>query len=227
MGSFAGVNIDAQNLKQAVSLAEQKKILGQQSGLKMLNNDVKIAMPQYNSSNNVLVEKKPYLVVQEFNIKNFYNDWKTGKEVFQELPITKGGVIVFPTGAQQDQYELALQQGKLKELPIVTVESLVDKQSGFCGQLNKSQMMQMVARPPCVSVSKGEILKGYVVSGNFTYFKSSGFQEAKPVLSSNEFKVMESNKNSTIIENSKEKNQNKLIIMVIGAFVLGYLLSND
>jgi len=38
---------------------------------------------------------------------------------------------------------------------------------------------------------------------------------------------MESNKNSTIIENSKEKNQNKLIIMVIGAFVLGYLLSND
>ena len=49
----------------------------------------------------------------------------------------------------------------------------------------------------------------------------------KPVLSSNEFKAMESNKNSTIIENSKEKNQNKLIIMVIGAFVLGYLLSNE
>jgi hypothetical protein len=227
MGSFAGVSIDAQNLEQAVSLAEQKKILSQQSGLQMLNNDVKIAMPQYNSSNNVLVEKKPYLVVQEFNIKNFYNDWKTGKEVFQELPITKGGIIVFPTGAQQDQYELALQQGKLKELPIVTVKSLVDKQSGFCGQLNKSQMMQMVARPPCVSVSKGEILKGYVVSGNFYYFKSSGFQEAKPVLSLNEFKVMESNKKSTIIENSKEKNQNKLIIMVIGAFILGYLLSNE
>jgi hypothetical protein len=133
-------------------LAEQKKLLAEASrqyqlsqsledyrnSLPPMVSDVKIAMPQYDSSNNVLVQKKPYLVVQEFNIKNYYNSRITGETIFQELPITKGGVIFFPTDAQQDQYDLALKEGKLKPLDIVTVESLVDKQSGFCGQLTQS-----------------------------------------------------------------------------------------
>jgi hypothetical protein len=246
MGSFAGANIDAQNLEQAISLAQQKEILAQQlreyqlsqsladyrNSLPTMVSDVKIAMPQNDSSNNVFVPKKPYLVVQEFNIKNFYNDWKTGKEVFQELPITKGGVIVFPTGAQQDQYELALQQGKLKELPIVTVESLVDKQDGYCQKesYNYGDLRPAVMRPPCRTVKKGEILKGYVVLGNFTHFEPFGFQEAKPVLSFNEFKVFNGNDKSNAIENSietKKENENKLTIMIVGAFILGFLLSKD
>jgi hypothetical protein len=244
MGSFAGVSIDAQNLQQAVSLAEQKKLLAEQTRINQLSqsltdyrnslptmvSDVKIAMPQYDSSNNVLVQKKPYLVVEEFKIKSYYNDWRTKEELFHELPITKGGVIFFPTGSQQDQYDLALKEGKLKPLDIVTVESLVDKQSGFCGQLTQSQMMQTVARPPCVTVSKGEILKGYIVSGNFNAYDASGFQNNKPALSFNEFKVFNSNDKSKTIEDSietKRRNENKTTIIIIGAFILGYLLSND
>jgi hypothetical protein len=244
MGSFAGVSINALNLQQAVNLAEQKKLLAEASrqyqlsqsledyrnSLPPMVSDVKIAMPQYDSSNNVLVQKKPYLVVQEFNIKNYYNSRITGETIFQELPITKGGVIFFPTDAQQDQYDLALKEGKLKPLDIVTVESLVDKQSGFCGQLTQSQMMQTVARPPCVSVSKGEILKGYIVLGTFNPYDASGFQGGKPALSFNEFKVLNSSNKSTTIEDAgetKRRNENKIIIMIIGAFILGYLLSND
>jgi hypothetical protein len=246
MGSFAGANIDAQNLEQAISLAQQKEILAQQlreyqlsqsladyrNSLPTMVSDVKIAMPQNDSSNNVFVPKKPYLVVQEFNIKNFYNDWKTGKEVFQELPITKGGVILFPTGSQQDQYDLALKEGKLQPLDIVTVESLVDKQDGYCQKesYNYGDLRPAVMRPPCRTVKKGEILKGYVVLGNFTHFEPFGFQEAKPVLSFNEFKVFNGNDKSNAIENSietKKENENKLTIMIVGAFILGFLLSKD
>jgi hypothetical protein len=65
MGSFAGVNIDAQNLQQAVSLAEQKKLLAEQArqyqlsqslldyrnSLSPVVSDVKVAIPQYDSYN--------------------------------------------------------------------------------------------------------------------------------------------------------------------------------
>ena len=246
MGSFAGVSIDAQNLQQAVSLAEQKKLLAEQTRINQLSqsltdyrnslptmvSDVKIAMPQYDSSNNVLVQKKPYLVIEEFKLKNYYNDWRTGEPRFTELPITKGGVIVFPTGAQQDQYDLALKEGKLQPLDIVTVESLVDKQDGYCQKetYNYGDLRPTVMRPPCRTVKKGEILKGYVVSGNFTHFEPFGFQEAKPVLSFNEFKVFNSNDKSKTIEDAietKRRNENKTKIIIIGAFILGYLLSND
>jgi len=235
MGSFAGVNIDAQNLEQAVNLAEQKKILSQQSDLQMFNNDVKIEKPKFDLSNNFFVSKKPYLVVQDFIVFVSKKD-KRGNPIGQEqhqYPNQKNTVVFLPLGEigdqveMQNQYDIALQQGKLKELPIVTVESLVDKQSGFCGSLTQSQSMLMVYRPPCISVSRGEMLKGVIVLGTFTSYDDSGYKINKPVLSSNEFKVIENNKKSTTIDNSKEKNQNKLIIMVIGAFVLGYLLSND
>ena len=211
MGSFAGVSIDAQNLEQAVSLAEQKKILAEQTreyqlsqslldyrnSLPPMVSDVKIAMPQYDSSNNFLVEKKPYLVVQEFNILNKWEN-RMGQSGVQELPQPKNTVIFLPVETYQvdlqNQYDVALKDGKLKPLEIIRVESLVDKQSGFCGQLTQSQMMQTVARPPCVSVSKGEILKGYIVSGTFNPYDASGFQGGKPVLSFNEFKVFNSNR---------------------------------
>lgn len=247
MGSFAGVSIDAKNLQQAVSLAEQKKLALEQARLNQLSqsladyrnslptmvSDVKIAMPQYDSSNNVLVQKKPYLVVQEFNI---LNKWQTGmgQSGVQEIPQTKNTVIFLPVESYQvdlqNQYNVALNDGKLKPLDIVTVESLVDKQSGFCGQLTPSQMMQEVYRPPCRTVKKGEILKGYVVSGIFTPYDGSGFQSGKPALSFNEFKVFNSNDKSNAIEDAgeiKRRNENKTKIIIIGAFILGYLLSND
>ena len=248
MGSFAGVSIDAQNLQQAVSLAEQKKLLAEQTRLYQLSqsladyrnslptmvSDVKVAMPQYDSSNNVSqLVQKPYLVVQEFNILNKWEN-RMGQLGVQELPQLKNTVILLPLESYQvdfqNQYDVALKDGKLKPLDIVTVESLVDKQSGFCGQLTQSQMMQTVARPPCVSVSKGEILKGYIVSGTFNPYDNSGFQSKKPVLSFNEFKVFNSNDKSNAIENAietKRRNENKTKLIIIGAFILGYLLSND
>lgn len=248
MGSFAGVSIDAQNLQQAVSLAEQKKLALEQArreyqlsqsladyrnSLPTMVSDVKIAMPQYDSSINSLVHKKPYLVVQEFNI---LNKWQTGmgQSGVQEIPQTKNTVIFLPVESYQvdlqNQYNIALKDGKLQELPIVSVQSLVDKQSGFCGQLTPSQMMQEVYRRPCVTVSKGEILKGYIVSGNFNPYDASGFQNNKPALSFNEFKVLNGSNKSTAIEDAgeiKRRNENKTKIIIIGAFILGYLLSND
>ena len=247
MGSFAGVSIDAQNLEQAVSLAEQKKILAEQTreyqlsqslldyrnSLPPMVSDVKIAMPQYDSSNNFLVEKKPYLVVQEFNILNKWEN-RMGQSGVQELPQPKNTVIFLPVETYQvdlqNQYDVALKDGKLKPLDIVTVESLVDKQEGYCQKVTPSEMMQMVYRPPCISVSKGEMLKGYIISGTFTPYDDSGFQNKKPVLSFNEFKVFNSNDKSKTIEDAietKRRNENKTKIIIISAFILGYLLSND
>lgn len=245
MGSFAGVSIDAQNLQQAVSLAEQKKILAEQTrqyqlsqsladyrnSLPTMVSDVKIAMPQYDSSNNVLVQKKPYLVVQEFNILNKWEN-KMGQSGVQELPQTKNTVIFLPVESYQvdlqNQYNVALNDGKLKPLDIVTVESLVDKQIGKCK--TDGSLIQTMEYNPCRTVNKGEILKGYIVSGTFSPYDASGFQNNKPALSFNEFKIFNSNDKSNAIENAietKRRNENKTKIIIIGAFILGYLLSND
>lgn len=252
MGSFAGVNIDAQNLQEAVSLAEQKKLALEQArreyqlsqsladyrnSLPTMVSDVKIAMPQYDSSNSISrLIQKPYLILQDFIIYVDQTD-KKGNVIGQhQHPQQKNTVVFLPVGGignqveVQNQYNIALKDGKLQELPIVSVESLVDKQSGFCGQLTPSQMMQEVYRRPCVTVSKGEILKGYIVSGNFNPYDASGFQNNKPALSFNEFKVLNGSNKSTAIEDAgeiKRRNENKTKIIIIGAFILGYLLSND
>ena len=252
MGSFAGVSIDAQNLQQAVSLAEQKKILAEQTRLYQLSqslldyrnslptmvSDVKVAMPQYGFSNNFSqLVQKPYLILQDFIVYSDQTD-KKGNVIGQhQHPQQKNTVVFLPVGSiignqfqMQNQYDIALKDGKLKPLDIVTVESLVDKQEGYCQKVTPSEMMQMVYRPPCISVSKGEMLKGYIISGTFTPYDDSGFQNKKPVLSFNEFKVFNSNDKSKTIEDSietKRRNENKTKIIIISAFILGYLLSND
>ena len=252
MGSFAGVSIDAQNLQQAVSLAEQKKILAEQTrqyqlsqslldyrnSLPTMVSDVKVAMPQYGFSNNFSqLVQKPYLILQDFIVYSDQTD-KKGNVIGQhQHPQQKNTVVFLPVGSiignqfqMQNQYDIALKDGKLKPLDIVTVESLVDKQEGYCQKVTPSEMMQMVYRPPCISVSKGEMLKGYIISGTFTPYDDSGFQNKKPVLSFNEFKVFNSNDKSKTIEDAietKRRNENKTKIIIIGAFILGYLLSND
>jgi hypothetical protein len=252
MGSFAGVSIDAQNLQQAVSLAEQKKILAEQTrqyqlsqslldyrnSLPTMVSDVKVAMPQYGFSNNFSqLVQKPYLILQDFIVYSDQTD-KKGNVIGQhQHPQQKNTVVFLPVGSiignqfqMQNQYDIALKDGKLKPLDIVTVESLVDKQEGYCQKVTPSEMMQMVYRPPCISVSKGEMLKGYIISGTFTPYDDSGFQNKKPVLSFNEFKVFNSNDKSKTIEDAietKRRNENKTKIIIISAFILGYLLSND
>lgn len=254
MGSFAGVSIDAQNLQQAVSLAEQKKILAEQTRLNQLSqsltdyrnslptmvSDVKIAMPQYDSSNSISrLIQKPYLILQDFIVYSDQTD-KKGNVIGQhQHPQQKNTVVFLPVGSiignqfqMQNQYDIALKDGKLKPLDIVTVESLVDKQQGYCQEekYNAGDLRPAVMRSPCLRVSKGEILKGYIVSGNFNAYDDSGFQNNKPVLSFNEFKVLNGSDKSITIEDAietKRRNQNKTKIIIIGAFILGYLLSND
>jgi hypothetical protein len=200
--------------------------------------DVKVAMPQYGFSNNFSqLVQKPYLILQDFIVYSDQTD-KKGNVIGQhQHPQQKNTVVFLPVGSiignqfqMQNQYDIALKDGKLKPLDIVTVESLVDKQEGYCQKVTPSEMMQMVYRPPCISVSKGEMLKGYIISGTFTPYDDSGFQNKKPVLSFNEFKVFNSNDKSKTIEDAietKRRNENKTKIIIISGFILGYLLSND
>lgn len=190
MGSFAGVSIDAQNLQQAVSLAEQKKILAEQTrqyqlsqsladyrnSLPTMVSDVKIAMPQYDYSNNVLVENSfpdgQYYVVTDF--------------VSTEIPFQGG---------------LAPRPNEIKALPVKKT-------------FKKGDLVNVETVITSTALTKAKAIK--TPMGNFS-FNVNDLSKTKP---------MENIVPEFSLE-AKEKNQNKLIIMVIGAFILGYLLSND
>ena len=174
------------------------------------------------------VEPKPYLVIEEFKLKNYYNDWRTGEPLFHELPIIKGSVVFFPIQApkdQKDQYDLAFQQGKFKELPIVSVVSLVDKQMGKCNP-SLSQMQQEDYNP-CRTVKKGEVLRGYIANGVFT---NTNQDVIKPQLSMGEYELIQTNsgsgnnKNNGVVLPAEDNNKN--LLMIVGAFLVGYLLFN-
>jgi hypothetical protein len=163
-------------------------------------------------------EPKPYLVVQEFNIKNYYTDWRTKETLFHELPVIKGSVLFYPIEAPQDQqvqYDLAFKQGKLKELPIVSVVSLVDKQVGKC--ISDGALYQTMEYNPCKTVKKGEILTGYIANGVFSN-TTKGLM--KPQLSFGEYKLVQTNSGTVV----PLKNDNKNLLMIAGAFLLGYAL---
>ena len=169
------------------------------------------------------VQPKPYLVIEEFKLKNYYNDWRNGETRFTELPIIKGSVVFLPTFPMQDQYDLALQQGKLQELPIVSVVSLVDKQTGKCK--TDGALIQNMLYDPCRTVKKGEELRGYIANGVFT---NTNQDVIKPQLSFGEYKLVQTNSSSPNNTNSgvvvPAKDNNKNILMIVGAFLLGYAL---
>jgi len=171
------------------------------------------------------VEPKPYLVVQDFII---YSRWENrmGQSGVQELPITKGSVVFLPTSSMQDQYDLALQQGKLKELPIVSVVSLVDKQMGKCK--TDGALIQNMLYDPCRTVKKGEELRGYIANGVFT---NTNQDVIKPQLSFGEYKLVQTNSGSGNNTNNgvvlPVEDNNKNLLMILGAFLVGYLLFNN
>jgi hypothetical protein len=168
------------------------------------------------------VEPKPYLVVQDFII---YSRWENrmGQSGVQELPYQKGGVIFLPTTPHQDQFDIALKGGKLQELPIVSVMSLVDKQMGKC--VSNGALIQTTEYNPCRTVQKGEILTGYVANGVFSN-TTKGLM--KPQLSFGEYKLVQTNSGSGVQANSgvvvPAKNDNKNLLMIVGAFLVGYVV---
>jgi hypothetical protein len=165
---------------------------------------------------------KPYLVIEEFKLKNYYTHWRTGEKHFTEIPIIKGSVVFLPTFPMQDQYDLALQQGKLQELPIVSVVSLVDKQTGKCK--TDGALIQNTLYDPCRTVKKGEELRGYIANGVFT----NNQNVIKPQLSFGEYKLVQTNSGSGNNKNNgvvlPVEDNNKNLLMIVGAFLVGYVL---
>lgn len=103
---------------------------------------------------------------------------------------------------------------------IVTVVSLVDKKTGKC---NETGLIQTMEYNPCrVSAVKGETYKGYIADGSF--YTTDG----KTFIPINEYKIVEensgsgNNKNNGVVVPAKDNNKN--ILMIVGAFLLGYVL---
>jgi hypothetical protein len=97
---------------------------------------------------------------------------------------------------------------------IVTVVSLVDKKTGKC---NETGLIQTMEYNPCrVSAVKGETYKGYIADGSF--YTTDG----KTFLPINEYRIIEENSGAVV----PVKNDNKNLLMIVGAFLVGYILFN-
>jgi hypothetical protein len=97
---------------------------------------------------------------------------------------------------------------------LVTVVSLVDKRIGKC---NETGLIQTTEYNPCrVSAVKGEIYKGYIMGGFF--YTTDG----KTFIPINEYKIIEENSGVVV----PTKNNNKNLLMIVGAFLVGYVLFN-
>jgi hypothetical protein len=95
---------------------------------------------------------------------------------------------------------------------LVTVVSLVDKRVGKC---NETGLIQTTEYNPCrVSAVKGETYKGYITGGSF--YTTDG----KTFIPINEYKIIEEN-SSTVVP---AKNDNKNLLMIVGAFLVGYVV---
>ena len=103
---------------------------------------------------------------------------------------------------------------------LVTVVSLVDKKIGKC---NETGLIQTMEYNPCrVSAVKGETYKGYIAGGSF--YTTDG----KTFIPINEYKIIDENSGSGVQTNSgtvvPAKYDNKDLLMIAGAFLLGYAL---
>jgi hypothetical protein len=164
--------------------------------------------PNLNTSVSQITEKPkeeerfPYLVLEEFIIKNKWEN-KMGGAGIQELPINKNSIVFLPTTVHQEQYEKALNDGKLKKIEYVNIKSLVDKEVGKCNPTT-TQIMQMDYNP-CRRVKKGQIVRGYIHPISNVFTSVTGMMSI-PQLSKGEYEVL--NQGS---ENSTPKDNNNLI----------------
>jgi len=102
---------------------------------------------------------------------------------------------------------------------IVTVIALADTKKGKC---NETGLIQTMDYNPCrVSAVKGQIYKGYISGGSFYSIDGEAF------LAINQYKIIENNSGSG--NNNKGsvvplKNNNKNLLIIVGAFLVGYIL---
>lgn len=164
MGSFAGVNVDAQNLQNVVLLAEQKK-----------------------------------LEMSENSIADYRDDF-----VDKNFPDGEYYVITdFISTEIQFQGGLPPRLGVVKPLPVKKV-------------FKKGDLVEVKTVITSTALTKTKAIVTPI--GNFS-FNLNNLSKTKPIQNIVPEVVLETK--------DKDKNQNKLIIMVIGAFVLGYLLTKE
>lgn len=170
MGSFAGVSIDAQNLQEVVNLAEQKKILAEQTKLYQLSQ----SLTDYRK--NLLNSTFPdgqYYVTSDFKSQliQFQGDAYNPNQPFTGMP------------------------------PVLR-------------QFKKGELINVVTTPTNMA---GDVVKGISVSnvGAF-YADQTKLSKTKPF----------ETENSESLTETKKVNGDKTKIIIIGAFILGYLLRN-
>jgi hypothetical protein len=154
MGSFAGVSIDAKNLEQAVSLAEQKKILAEQNlkntSFEQVRSEV-LAQTLLDYRQDQLDSKFPdgeYYVTADFNsqLVLFQGDAYNPNQLFTGLP---------PVIKQFKKGELVKVGTFIKDMAMTKVK-VIETDSGnfFADQNNLSKTKPA---EPFVTESKEEI----------------------------------------------------------------------
>jgi hypothetical protein len=172
MGSFGGVNINAQNLVEAVNLAEQKKILEQQ-----LNEQERM----YKLSQS-LTDYREGLLNSTFPDGQYYvtSDFNSQLVRFQGDARPMGGMDMMPT-------------------PVVR-------------NFKKGELVKVGTFIKDMAMTKVKVIE--TDSGNF-FADQNNLSKTKPA----EPVITESK------EEKKQKDGDNLKIMIVGAFILGYLLS--
>lgn len=170
MGSFAGVNIDALNLQEAVNLAEQKKLALEQSRLNQLSQSLTDYRNEIQKS---AFPDGQYYVTSDFTSQKviFQGDAYNPNQLFKGMP------------------------------PVLR-------------QFKKGELVDVFTITTDMAMSKAKVIR--TSSGDF-YADFNNLSTNKPI-------------ETISVENSaetKRRNENKTKIIIIGAFILGYLLSND
>jgi hypothetical protein len=174
MGSFGGVNIDAQNFEQTVQSAEQKKILEQQ--LNEQNRVDKLAQS--------LIDYRVGLLNSTFPDGQYYvtSDFNSQKVNFQGDARPMDGMDMMPT-------------------PVLR-------------NFKKGEIVNVVTFTKDMAMNTVKVIK--TDTGNF-YADQNNLSKTKPA----EPVITESK------DETKRRNGDNTKIMIVVAFILGYLLSKE
>jgi len=153
MGSFAGVKIDAQNLEQAVSLAEQKKILAEQNlkntSFEQVRSEV-LAQTLLDYRQDQLDSKFPdgeYYVTADFNsqLVRFQGDAYNPNQMFTGLP---------PVVKQFKKGELVKVGTFIKDMAMTKVKVIETDSGNFYADQNN--LSKTKPAEPVITESKEE-----------------------------------------------------------------------
>jgi hypothetical protein len=173
MGSFGGVNINAQNLVQTVQLAEQKKILEQQLNEQERMYKLSQSLTDYREELlNSTFPDGEYYVTSDFNsqLVRFQGDARPMEGIIMPTPVVRN--------------------------------------------FKKGELVNVVTFVKDMAMTKVKVIQ--TDTGNF-YADQNNLSKTKPV---------EPVTNESLVE-TKKANGDKTKIIIVGAFILGFLLSKD